>query len=111
MQPRDEKNIKLNLTHKCNNFKLLIGTDEFVYSIKQQFNLAGYQLYENYPNPLNPSTIIRFSILKQGNITLRINNILSQLVRTLVDNREYTAGTHEVEFNGCSMTSGVYIID
>ena len=106
---RDEKNIKLNLAHQDNNFKLIIGTDEFLNQIKQQLNLAGYQLYQNYPNPFNPTTIIRFSILKQGNITLRVYNILGQLVRTIIDNQIYDAGTHEVEFNGSSLASGVYI--
>ncbi len=106
---REEKNIKLDLAHQYNNFKLIIGTNEYVDQIKQKLNPAGYQLYQNYPNPFNPSTVIRFSILKQESITLKVYNILGQAVRTLIDNQLYNAGTHEIEFNGGNLASGVYI--
>ena len=106
---KEEPVVKLNLAHKYNNFKLLIGTDEYLNQIKQQLNPAGYQLYQNYPNPFNPSTIIRFSTLKQENISLKVYNILGQIVRTLIDNQIYDPGTHEVEFNGNGLASGIYI--
>ncbi len=106
---REEKNIKLNLAHQYNNFKLIIGTDEYIDQLKQQLNPAGYQLYQNYPNPFNPSTLIRFSIPKQESVTLKVYNILGQAVRTLVDNQSFNAGTHEVEFSGRNIASGVYI--
>ncbi|MFZ0454592.1 MAG: choice-of-anchor D domain-containing protein [Ignavibacteriaceae bacterium] len=106
---KEENTIKLNLAHQYNNFKLLIGTDEYLNQIKQQLNPAGYQLYQNYPNPFNPATIIRFSILKPENISLKVYNILGQLVKTLIENQMYEAGNHEIEFNGSNLASGIYI--
>ena len=102
--------IKLNLAHQYNNFKLYIGTNEFIEKIKEGLNLTGYQLYQNYPNPFNPSTVIRFSIPKQGNVNLKIYNILGQLVTTLINNQILGAGTHEVMFIGNELASGIYII-
>ncbi len=107
---QEENSIKLNLAHQYNNFKLFIGTNEYIEQIKQGLNLIGYQLYQNYPNPFNPSTVIRFSIPKQGNVTMKIYNILGQIVRTIINNEIYEAGTHEIVFSGSRLASGVYVI-
>ena len=104
-----ENNLKLNLAHQYNNFKLFIGTNEFIEKIKQGLDLPGYQLFQNYPNPFNPSTVIRFSIAKRGNVTLKIYNILGQIVRTLINNQILESGTHEVVFSGSELASGIYI--
>ena len=77
--------------------------------IKQGLDLPGYQLFQNYPNPFNPSTVIRFSIAKRGNVTLKIYNILGQIVRTLINNQILESGTHEVVFSGSELASGIYI--
>ncbi len=106
---KEDPIIKLNLAHQYNNFKLLIGTDEYLNQIKQQLNPAGYQLYQNYPNPFNPTTIIRFSIFKQENVSMKVYNILGQLLRTIIDNQTLESGTHEIEFNGSSLACGIYI--
>ncbi len=66
-----------------------------------------YKLNQNYPNPFNPSTIISYDLPKSGLVTLKIYNILGQQVRTLV-NEMQNAGSHKVNFNASSLTSGVY---
>ena len=68
---------------------------------------TAYVLNQNYPNPFNPSTIISYAIPKQGNVELKIYNILGQEVSTLV-NQMQTAGSHEVTFNANLLSSGVY---
>jgi hypothetical protein len=69
-------------------------------------------LYRNYPNPFNPSTVIRFSIRVPGHVSIRVFNIAGQLVRVLHDG-ELHAGVHELAWdghddNGRSVSSGVY---
>jgi hypothetical protein len=69
-------------------------------------------LYPNYPNPLNPSTAIRFSIREPGHVTLRVFNIAGQLMRVLHDD-ELRAGMHELAWDGRDdggrpVSSGVY---
>lgn len=67
-----------------------------------------YSLSENYPNPFNPSTIIRYQIPQDGIVTLKIYDILGAEVATLV-NEEKVAGKYEVNFNASHLASGVYV--
>lgn len=76
-------------------------------------------LYQNYPNPYNPATKIRYSIPRSTEyhsvlqkVILKIYDVLGNEVATLVD-EERPAGTYEVEFNGHSdggqnLSSGIY---
>lgn len=70
-----------------------------------------FELKQNYPNPFNPSTTISFSIPEDGLVSLKIYNILGQLVSTL-KNEYMQKGTHRVIFdlnsNGQNLASGVY---
>jgi hypothetical protein len=58
-----------------------------------------FVLNENYPNPFNPITTIKYEIPKNGNVRLAIYNIIGQEVITLV-NTEQWAGKYSVRWNG-----------
>jgi hypothetical protein len=66
-----------------------------------------YKLYQNFPNPFNPSTTIRFELPSSGLVTLKIYDVLGNEVVTLV-NEEKRAGDYEVEFSakGGSLPAG-----
>lgn len=75
-----------------------------------------FVLYQNYSNPFNSSTRIRFSIKPSeisslNKVTIKIYNVLGEELTTLID-YYYSAGTYEVEFltskNNLSLMSGVY---
>ncbi|MFQ5824789.1 MAG: ethylbenzene dehydrogenase-related protein [bacterium] len=66
-----------------------------------------YALYQNYPNPFNPTTNIEFDVVKQGQVTLKVFNILGEEVATVVD-KVMPAGRQRVTFDGASLASGVY---
>jgi hypothetical protein len=72
-----------------------------------------FKVEQNYPNPFNPSTQIRYSIPKGSMVTLKIYNMLGQLINTLVDERK-VAGAYSVQWNGDNfhgqpVATGVYI--
>jgi len=66
-----------------------------------------YALEQNYPNPFNPTTRIRFQIPQDGQVTLRVYNLLGQEVVTLADGI-MEAGYHSVEWNASAVATGVY---
>ena len=68
-----------------------------------------YNLSQNYPNPFNPSTKIEYSLPVEGNVSLKIFNILGQEVRTLINNELTSAGKHTVTFNAINLPTGIYI--
>jgi hypothetical protein len=71
-----------------------------------------FSLENNYPNPFNPTTNIRFSLPIKSEVNLEIYNIIGQKVAVLI-NKELEAGYHSVEFSASSarslLSSGVYI--
>ena len=61
----------------------------------------------NYPNPFNPSTVIRIAVPKNSHVTLTIYNEIGQEVGTLVD-QNLSAGYYDRPFDGSHLASGVY---
>ena len=68
---------------------------------------ASYVLEQNFPNPFNPSTTIRYGLPQRSHVRLALFNTLGQQVRTLFTG-DQEAGYHEVRFDGTGMVSGVY---
>ncbi|HTX18287.1 MAG TPA: CBM35 domain-containing protein [Bacteroidota bacterium] len=66
-----------------------------------------YSLQQNFPNPFNPTTTIRFSLASASKVSLIVYNILGQKVATLV-NGTLNAGEQSYVFDGSSLSSGVY---
>ena len=59
-----------------------------------------FQRYENYPNPFTQRTEIRFTLVQPAAVTLRVYNVLGQVVATLLDGARQAAGTHAVQWSG-----------
>jgi hypothetical protein len=78
----------------------------------QQIMPQNFKLYPAYPNPFNSSTVIRFELFKPGRVSLKIYNILGQLICTLIDENKM-AGFHQFVWQGkddkgISVASGIY---
>lgn len=86
-----------------------VAIASYVLAINSEKNLPiQYDLSNNYPNPFNPTTTIRFSLPQAGKTKVQIFNVLGQLVATLV-NGFYQAGTYKLNVNASSWASGVYL--
>ena len=68
---------------------------------------GAFALFQNYPNPFNPATKIDYSLPQRAYIKIKVFDVLGREVYILADGI-YEAGTHEVEFNGTHLPSGVY---
>ena len=66
-----------------------------------------FQLEQNYPNPCNPSTTIRYAIPEASFVVIKIYDLLGKEVATLV-NEEQPIGSYEVEFDAAGLSSGMY---
>ncbi|MFH1198187.1 MAG: T9SS type A sorting domain-containing protein [bacterium] len=87
-----------------------VGLEDNISQTPSEFSLS-----QNYPNPFNPTTKIRYSLpavetpyMASLKTTLIVYDILGREITTLV-NEEQNPGTYEVEFNGDTLPSGIYL--
>ena len=78
-----------------------VSVDSY-YEKPQDFNLA-----QNYPNPFNPETTISYSLPEAGNVSLEVFSLLGQKIASIIGARQ-SAGTHSIQFDASSLSSGVY---
>lgn len=94
------------------NFSVTIGfwqVTSIVTSVENEEILPiEFRLYNNFPNPFNPSTTIKFDIAERGLVTLKVYDILGREISTLV-NEEKDIGRYEVSFGLPYLASGIYI--
>ena len=64
-------------------------------------------LFQNFPNPFNPSTVIKYQTVENGHVTLTVYDVLGREITVLRDGQE-NAGTHSVVFNAANLASGIY---
>jgi hypothetical protein len=74
-----------------------------------------FALLQNFPNPFNPETTIKYNLAEGTNVSLRIYNVVGQVVRTLVSEPQ-SAGRYTVRWNGSddrgvSVSSGIYFYE
>ncbi|MDL1894625.1 T9SS type A sorting domain-containing protein, partial [Sphingobacteriales bacterium CHB3] len=105
----------LNLRDTRRSLKLIIGTKEYAEMNNEGIPLVplAYTLEQNFPNPFNPSTTIRYALNKRSDVSLSIYNLLGQKVKTLVSGEQIT-GTYSVVWDGVTESgsgaaSGVYL--
>jgi hypothetical protein len=64
-------------------------------------------LSQNFPDPFNPSCVIRYELAARSHVSLSVFNSLGQQI-TLLEDGEREAGSHEVRFDGGGLAGGVY---
>jgi hypothetical protein len=84
---------------------------KFEYSSIASVNIAApssFKLVQNFPNPFNPATVIKFELPQASHVKLRIFNSLGEEVVSLI-NEKKEAGFYSVNFNAKQLPTGVYL--
>lgn len=77
-------------------------------SINENHNLPReFSLFQNFPNPFNPVTKIKYSIPERVRVKLIVSDILGKQIQTIVD-EEKDRGSYEVTFDATNLSSGIY---
>ena len=93
--------------HQLSNLAVVAGVLEL------QSTPMEFALHQNFPNPFNPDTTIKYELAESADVTLQIYNVLGQVVRTLVLSDSQPPGRYQIRWNGMddrgvSVSSGVY---
>lgn len=67
-----------------------------------------YSLENNFPNPCNPNTVIKYSLPANSSVNLSVYNILGQKIKELISEIQ-SGGIYQVNFDGSNLSSGTYI--
>jgi len=62
----------------------------------------------SYPNPFNTQAIIEFTLAEDIPVTLWVSDVKGRQVASLLNNKQYTAGTHQITFDGALYPAGMY---
>lgn len=69
---------------------------------------SDYELFQNFPNPFNPTTTIKFSVPSRSHVALKVFSMTGSLVKTLID-ENYAAGEYSVVFSANEFPTGSYL--
>jgi photosystem II stability/assembly factor-like uncharacterized protein len=88
-------------------FDLLLSTERTI-----AVGVNNFEIFQNFPNPFNPTTTLKYQIPEISFVTLKIYDVLGNEIATLV-NEEKPAGSYEVEFSvgrdsSPDIASGIY---
>lgn len=108
---------KMYIAEYRNNSWLNVGADTRIWELTFPANgtntetqddfASNFKLNQNYPNPFNPSTNITFELSVPGFVEINVSDALGRNITSLV-NRQLSARTHSIGFNGANLSSGVY---
>jgi hypothetical protein len=77
-------------------------------STGEKKEVRGFNLQNNYPNPFNSSTQIKYELQFEGNVVLDVYDLTGRKISTLV-NKKQKPGNYEETFNPLNLTTGMYI--
>ena len=95
----DDPSVKLSIN--------LDATDISTSNMLKTQILNNLILYQNYPNPFNPITTIKFSIPTNGQVKLKVYDLIGKEISTLIQGYKI-AGNYTVQFDGSEFPSGIY---
>jgi hypothetical protein len=82
---------------------------------KSESVIYEYKLFNNYPNPFNPETVVEYSVKEKSTVSLSIYDILGRKIYE-IEQPEINSGRYEMRWQGTNkygekVSSGVYILE
>jgi len=105
---KDLKNYQMKLDPGMGQILILSSTNLVGIKDKSVSQVPkNYDMLQNFPNPFNPSTTIRYNLPLPSHVKISVFNILGQRITVLVDEVQ-SAGVYNKNWNGIKSSSGVY---
>lgn len=83
---------------------VVVSTEEETFDVP-----SSYSLHQNYPNPFNPVTTITYELPASAQVSIFVYDVTGRRVATLVQNQHLSSGSHQVQFDGSQLASGLYL--
>lgn len=90
----------------ANDFSVTV-TPDGLSGVEENSSPTVFSLDQNFPNPFNPSTTIRFSLPQSADVSLTVMNLIGERVATLLSG-QVAQGSHSIQWNASGIPSGVY---
>ena len=100
--PTGKYNYRLKQIDYNGNYQYYTLGSEVTIGVPKKFEVS-----QNFPNPFNPVTKINYELPNDSKVSIKVFDILGREVGTLLDEFK-TAGYHTVDFDGSSLSSGMY---
>lgn len=100
----------IDVTEPRIDYNMYVGDETFLLEIQGNLIPEQITLENNYPNPFNNQAVIRYALIDNNEIDVRLDvyDILGRRVQTLVNERQ-SSGWYTETFNGAGLASGVYL--
>ena len=92
----------------ADTFRLYTSANILAVKVDREGIPSEFALHQNFPNPFNPSTAIKFQLPSESYVKLVVYSLLGQELAVLVDGKQ-SAGFKSVEFDASGLPSGVYL--
>jgi hypothetical protein len=110
IQKQSKLQVRIPKESSTKELKIIAGTESFIQNQTSNYPTVPdhFSLEPNYPNPFNPTTVIRYGLPVPGRVTLKIFDLLGREVLTLEQNNYRDAGYYEQVVDMRRYGSGVY---
>jgi hypothetical protein len=75
-----------------------------------EYDQSNSKLAQNFPNPFNQSTVIKYTLASDSKVKIRVYNSMGQEIKVLKDEVN-SVGNHEVIFKAFKLPNGIYFYD
>ncbi len=78
-------------------------------SVDADNNKISFEVYQNFPNPFNPNTVLNFYVPEKSVVTINVYDVLGRFIYTL-ENKEFESGLHKINWNAENLSAGIYLV-